>query len=120
MLQAMNTGHDGSITTIHSNSPRDTLSRMETMVMMASVELTQRAIRDQMASAIDLILHQARLKDGSRRITHVTEVQGKESEVVMLQDLFLFDFHAGYRRARPPPRQAAGHRPAPAVPQPPG
>ena len=95
MLQAMNTGHDGSITTIHSNSPRDTLSRMETMVMMASVELTQRAIRDQMASAIDLILHQTRLKDGSRRITHVTEVQGKESEVVMLQDLFLFDFHAG-------------------------
>ena len=95
MLQAMNTGHDGSITTIHSNSPRDSLSRMETMVMMASVELTQRAIRDQMASAIDLILHQSRLKDGSRRITHVTEVHGKEGEVVMLQDLFLFDFHAG-------------------------
>jgi pilus assembly protein CpaF len=95
MLQAMNTGHDGSITTIHSNSPRDTLSRMETMVMMANVELSQRAIREQMASAIDLILHQARLKDGSRRITHITEVQGTESEVVMLQDLFLFDFHAG-------------------------
>src|SRR5215469_9795554 len=95
MLQAMNTGHDGSITTIHSNSPRDTLSRMETMVMMANVELTQRAIREQMASAIDLILHQARLKDGSRKITHITEVQGTESEVVMLQDLFLFDFHAG-------------------------
>ncbi len=95
MLQAMNTGHDGSITTIHSNSPRDSLSRMETMVMMANVELTQRAIRDQMASAIDLILHQARLKDGSRRITHITEVHGMEGEVVMLQDLFLFDFHAG-------------------------
>ena len=95
MLQAMNTGHDGSITTIHSNSPRDTLSRMETMVMMAETELTQRAIRDQMASAIDLILHQARLKDGSRKITHITEVQGTETDVVMLQDLFLFDYHAG-------------------------
>jgi pilus assembly protein CpaF len=95
MLQAMNTGHDGSITTVHSNSPRDSLSRMETMVMMANVELTQRAIRDQMASAIDLILHQTRLKDGTRRITHITEVQGTEGEVIMLQDLFLFDFHAG-------------------------
>ncbi len=95
MLQAMNTGHDGSITTIHSNSPRDSLSRMETMVMMANVELTQRAIRDQMGSAIDLILHQARLKDGSRRITHITEVQGMEGDVTVLQDLFLFDFHAG-------------------------
>jgi len=95
MLQAMNTGHDGSITTIHSNSPRDTLSRLETMVMMANVDLTQRAIRDQMASAIDLIVHQARLKDGSRRITHITEVQGTESDVVILQDLFQFDFRAG-------------------------
>ena len=95
MLQAMNTGHDGSITTVHSNSPRDSLSRMETMVMMASVELTQRAIREQMSSAIDLILHQSRLKDGSRRITHITEVQGMEGDVVLLQDVFLFDFHAG-------------------------
>ena len=95
MLQAMNTGHDGSITTIHSNSPRDTLSRMETMVMMAEVELTQRAIREQMASAIDLIVHQSRLKDGTRRITQITEVQGMETEVVVLQDVFRFDFHAG-------------------------
>jgi pilus assembly protein CpaF len=95
MLQAMNTGHDGSITTIHSNSPRDTLSRLETMVMMAETELSQRAIRDQVASAIDLIVHQARLKDGSRRITHISEVQGSEGDVVMLQDLFYFDFHAG-------------------------
>jgi pilus assembly protein CpaF len=95
MLQAMNTGHDGSITTIHSNSPRDTLSRLETMVMMANVELTQRAIREQMASAIDLIVHQSRLKDGSRRITHITEVQGTQGDVVVLQDVFLFDFHAG-------------------------
>ena len=95
MLQAMNTGHDGSITTIHSNSPRDTLSRMETMVMMGSIELTQRAIRDQMASAIDLIVHQARLKDGSRRVTHLSEVQGTEGDVIMLQDLFVFDYRAG-------------------------
>jgi pilus assembly protein CpaF len=95
MLQAMNTGHEGSITTIHSNSPRDTLSRMETMVMMADVELTQRAIREQMASAIDLIVHQSRLKDGSRRITQITEVQGMEGEVVVLQDVFRFDYQAG-------------------------
>jgi len=95
MLQAMNTGHEGSLTTIHANSPRDTLSRLETMVMMAEVELTQRAIREQMASAIDLIVHQARLKDGSRRITQITEVQGMEGEVVVLQDVFRFDFRAG-------------------------
>jgi pilus assembly protein CpaF len=95
MLQAMNTGHEGSITTIHSNSPRDTLSRLETMVMMAGVDLTQRAIREQMASAIDVIVHQSRLKDGSRRITQITEVQGVEGEVVVLQDVFRFDFHAG-------------------------
>jgi pilus assembly protein CpaF len=102
MLQAMNTGHEGSITTIHSNSPRDTLSRMETMVMMANVELSQRSIREQMASAIDLIVHQARLKDGSRRITHMTEVQGMEGDVVVLQDVFLFDFQAGTdERGRP-------------------
>jgi pilus assembly protein CpaF len=95
MLQAMNTGHEGSITTIHSNSPRDTLSRLETMVMMAGVELTQRAIREQMASAIDLIVHQSRLKDGSRRITQITEVQGMEGEIVVLQDVFRFDLQAG-------------------------
>ena len=95
MLQAMNTGHDGSITTVHSNAPRDSLARLETMVLMAGVELPQRAIREQMASAIDLIVHQTRLKDGTRRITHITEVAGMEGEVVTLQDLFLFDFHAG-------------------------
>jgi pilus assembly protein CpaF len=94
MLQAMNTGHEGSITTIHANSPRDALSRLETMVMMAEVDLTQRAIREQMASAIDLIVHQSRLKDGSRRITQITEVQGMEGDVVVLQDVFRFDFHA--------------------------
>jgi pilus assembly protein CpaF len=95
MLQAMNTGHDGSITTVHSNSPRDSLARLETMVLMADVELPQRAIREQMASAVDLIVHQARLKDGSRRITHITEVEGMEGPVITLQDIFLFDFHAG-------------------------
>jgi pilus assembly protein CpaF len=95
MLQAMNTGHDGSITTVHSNSPRDSLSRLETMVLMAGVELPQRTIREQMASAIELIVHQARLKDGTRRITHITEVDHLEGDIITLQDLFLFDFHAG-------------------------
>jgi pilus assembly protein CpaF len=95
MLQAMNTGHDGSLTTLHANSPRDALSRLETMVLMAGVELPTRAIREQAASAIDLIVQQARLRDGTRRITHITEVVGMESEVVTLQDLFVFDFAAG-------------------------
>ena len=95
MLQAMNTGHDGSLTTVHANSPRDSLARLETMVLMAGMDLPVRAIREQMASAIDIIIHQARLKDGSRRITHVTEVVGIEGDVVSLQDIFLFDFRAG-------------------------
>jgi pilus assembly protein CpaF len=95
MLQAMNTGHDGSITTLHANAPRDALSRLETMVMMAGMDLPQRAIREQAASAIDLIVQQARLRDGSRRITHITEVSGMEGEVITLQDLYLFDFAAG-------------------------
>ena len=95
VLQAMNTGHDGSITTVHSNSPRDSLARLETMVLMAGIELPQRAIREQMASAIDLIIHQSRLKDGTRRITHITEVDGMESTVITLQDVYLFDFRAG-------------------------
>ncbi|HEX9034773.1 MAG TPA: CpaF family protein [Streptosporangiaceae bacterium] len=95
MLQAMNTGHDGSITTLHSNSPRDSLSRLETMVLMAEMDLPQRAIREQMASAIDLIIHQTRLKDGTRRITHITEVEGMEGDVITLLDVALFDFRAG-------------------------
>ncbi len=95
MLQAMNTGHDGSLTTIHSNGPRDTLSRIETMVLMAGFDLPVRAIREQVASAVDLIVHVSRLKDGTRRITHVTEVEGMEGEIITLQDLFLFDFGAG-------------------------
>jgi pilus assembly protein CpaF len=95
MLQAMNTGHDGSLTTVHSNSPRDTLSRIETMVLMAGFDLPVRAIREQMASAIDLIVHLSRLRDGTRRITHITEVQGMEGDVITLQDIFLFDFGMG-------------------------
>jgi len=95
MLQAMNTGHEGSITTVHANSPRDALSRMETMVLMAGIELPERAVREQMASAIDLIIHQSRLKDGTRRITHITEVEGMEGDVITLQDVFTFDFRAG-------------------------
>ncbi len=95
MLQAMNTGHDGSITTIHANSPRDVLSRLETMVLMAGVDIPVRAIREQVASALNLIVHQARLKDGTRRITHVTEVVGMEADVITLQDLYVFDYRAG-------------------------
>jgi pilus assembly protein CpaF len=95
MLQAMNTGHDGSITTIHSNSPRDTLARIETMTLMAGYDLPVRAIREQMASALDLVVHLNRLRDGTRRITHVTEVQGMEGDVITLQDVFLFDFGMG-------------------------
>src|SRR5205807_676005 len=95
MLQAMNTGHDGSISTIHANSPRDVLSRLETMTLMAGMELTVRAIREQVSSAINLIIHQARLKDGTRRFTQITEVVGMEGDVITLQDLFTFDFRAG-------------------------
>src|SRR3954447_14050986 len=96
MLQAMNTGHDGSICTLHSNGPRDTLARMETMVLMAGMDLPVRAIREQVASAVDLIVHQARLKDGSRRITHITEVERMEGDVITLQDIFAFDNSAGF------------------------
>lgn len=91
MLQAMNTGHDGSLTTGHANSPRDMLSRIETMVLMSGMNLPIKAIRDQAASAIDLIIQQSRLMDGSRRITNITEVQGMEGEVIILQDIFKFE-----------------------------
>ncbi len=95
MLQAMNTGHDGSISTIHANSPRDALARLETMALMAGMDLGVRAIREQIASALNLIIHQQRMKDGVRRITHVTEIVGMEGDVITLQDLFLFDYGAG-------------------------
>ena len=95
MLQAMNTGHDGSLTTIHSNSPRDTLARIETMVLMSGLDLPVRAIREQMASAVDVIIHLHRLRDGTRRVTHVSEVVGMEGEVITMQDIFLFDYGMG-------------------------
>ena len=98
MLQAMNTGHDGSLTTAHSNSPRDTLARLETMVLMAGMDLPSRAIREQIASAVNLIIHESRMRDGSRKVTHVTEVQGMEGDVIVLSDIFVFEqtgFEAG-------------------------
>lgn len=90
MLQAMNTGHDGSLTTAHANTPRDVLSRLETMVLMAGMELPVRAVRTQVSSAIDLIIQQSRIRDGSRKITYITEVQGMEGETIVLQDLFRY------------------------------
>jgi pilus assembly protein CpaF len=98
MLQAMNTGHDGSLTTIHSNSPRDTLRRVETMVLMAGMELPHQAIREQVASAVDLVVHLERLRDGTRKVVKVSEVQGMEGDSIVMQDLFVFDqtrFSAG-------------------------
>lgn len=91
MLQAMNTGHDGSLTTIHANSPRDSLARMETMAMMANLNMAERAIRKQIVSAISLVVQVARFSDGMRRLTHITEVTGMEGEVISMQDLFLFE-----------------------------
>jgi pilus assembly protein CpaF len=95
MLQAMNTGHDGSMTTLHSNGPRDTLSRLETMTLMAGMELPVRAIREQVSSAIDLVVHQERLRDGSRKIVTITEVSGMEGDIITMTDLFVFE-QSGY------------------------
>jgi pilus assembly protein CpaF len=97
MLQAMNTGHDGSMTTAHSNSPRDTLSRLETMTLMAGVDLPSRAIREQISSAIDLIVHEERLRDGTRKVVNITEVTGMEGDVITTTDIFLFE-QAGYEQ----------------------
>ena len=91
MLQAMNTGHDGSLTTLHANSPRDALSRLETMVLMAGVELPLKVVRQQVSSAVDLIVQQTRLKDGSRKITAITEVAGMEGDTIVLTDIFKFE-----------------------------
>jgi pilus assembly protein CpaF len=91
MLQAMNTGHDGSLSTGHANTPRDMLARLETMVLMAGVDLPVRAIREQISSAVDLIVHQSRLKDGTRKITNITEVQGMEGDTIVMQDVFVFE-----------------------------
>ncbi|MBW3590771.1 MAG: CpaF family protein [Actinobacteria bacterium] len=95
MLQAMNTGHEGSLTTVHSNSPRDALARLETMVLMAGYDLPLRAIRGQIASAMDVVIHIDRFGDGSRRVTHVTEVQGMEGDVITLQDIYKYTFAEG-------------------------
>jgi len=91
MLQAMNTGHDGSLTTIHANSPRDALYRLDTMVAMSNLNIPEKAVRQQISSAIDLVVQVTRLSDGSRRITAVTEITGMEGEVITMQDLFLFE-----------------------------
>jgi pilus assembly protein CpaF len=91
MLQAMNTGHDGSLSTGHANTPRDMLARLETMVLMAGVDLPVRAIREQISSAVDLIVHQSRLKDGTRKIVNITEVQGMEGDTIVMQDVFVFE-----------------------------
>ena len=91
MLQAMNTGHDGSLTTLHANTPRDAISRMETMTLMAGMDLPLRVVREQIASAVDLIIQLSRLKDGSRRITHITEVSGMEGDTVVMTDIFKFE-----------------------------
>ena len=90
MLQAMNTGHEGSLTTVHANTARDVISRLETMVMMAGFELPVKAIREQVTSAVDLIVHQSRLRDGSRKIVNISEVVGMEGDTVTLQDIFVF------------------------------
>jgi pilus assembly protein CpaF len=99
MLQAMNTGHDGSMTTAHSNSPRDTLSRLETMTLMAGMDLPVRAIREQVSSAIDLIVHQERMRDGSRKIVSITEVSGMEGDIITTTDLFIFE-QMGYENGK--------------------
>jgi pilus assembly protein CpaF len=91
MLQAMNTGHDGSITTIHANNPRDAIARLETMSMMGNVSLPEKAIRAQIASAVHIIVQASRMSDGSRRITHITEITGATTEIVSMQDLFMFE-----------------------------
>jgi pilus assembly protein CpaF len=95
MLQAMNTGHDGSMTTAHSNGTRDTLARLETMTMMAGMDLPSRAIREQISSAIDLVVHQERLRDGSRKIVNISEVSGMEGDVITMTDIFMFE-QSGY------------------------
>ena len=99
MLQAMNTGHDGSMTTIHSNSPRDTLRRVETMVLMAGLELPLKAIREQVASAVDLIIHVDRMRDGTRKLVQITEVQGMEGDSIVMQDIFAFE-QTGFKNGR--------------------
>lgn len=115
MLQAMNTGHDGSLTTVHSNSPRDAIARLETLCMMAGMNLPIFVIRAQIASAVNLIVQQSRLKDGSRKVVQVTEVQGMEGESVVLQDIFLYrtegQKETGYSHEGGGSMQPTGFRP---------
>ena len=99
MLQAMNTGHDGSLTTIHSNNARETLARVETMVLMAGMDLPLRAIREQIASAFDIVVHLDRLSDGSRKVVQIAEVQGMEGDKIVMQDIFKF-VQTGVREGR--------------------
>jgi len=111
MLQAMNTGHDGSMTTLHSNSPRDTLARLETMTLMAGMELPVRAIREQVSSAIDLVVHQERMRDGTRKVTYISEVTGMEGEIITMTDIFAFE-QIGYENGKVVGRlRATGLRP---------
>jgi len=95
MLQAMNTGHEGSMTTVHANSPRDAISRIEVMVLMAGVDLPLRAIREQIRGAVDIIVQQARLKDGSRKITQITEITGMEGDTILMHNVFEYDEKEG-------------------------
>jgi len=95
MLQAMNTGHDGSLCTVHANSPRDALARLETMVLMSGIDLPVRAIREQIASALDVLVHLTRLRDGTRRVTQISAVEGMEGDTIVLQDIFYFDYSMG-------------------------
>ena len=91
MMQAMNTGHDGSISTVHANSPRDALARIENMILMANLDLPSRAIREQIASALHVVIQVSRMSDGSRKLTHISEVSGMEGQVVTMQDIFRFE-----------------------------
>ena len=109
MLQAMNTGHDGSLTTVHANTPRDAVSRLEVMVTLANGNMHLTAIRQQIASAVHILVQCARLSDGTRRVTNITEVTGIETDIVSLQDIFVFEKH-GLSRGRPRARAVCGLR----------
>ena len=109
MLQAMNTGHEGSMTTLHANTPRDALARLETMIMMAGFELPLKAMRQQIASAVDLIIQANRLQGGPRKITHITEVMGMEQDTIIMQDIYRY-VQGRHRRERPGLRPVRGHR----------
>ena len=115
MMQAMNTGHDGSLSTLHANSPRDAISRVETMVLMSGIDLPTRAIREQLASTIELLVHISRLRDGTRRVTRICGVDGMEGDVVTLSDIFQFDHKGGAEEQRPVDRRAEGDRHPPEV-----